>query len=85
MLFYLAYDVQGCRGLQRSVGYGRLAIGGDTMAKQVQFTLDDKDHERALVYCSDKHLSYQAALAFEEWLKRREARTRRAEKQRGEK
>jgi hypothetical protein len=50
------------------------------MPKQVTFILSDADHERAKKYVTDKHLGYEASKAFEEWLKRREARSRRAEK-----
>jgi hypothetical protein len=54
------------------------------MPKQVQFRISDEDHKRALLYTDDKHLSFKASEAFEEWLKRREARTRRAKKDRGD-
>lgn len=53
------------------------------MSKQVVFILSDADHERAKKYTDDKHIGYEAGKAFEEWLKRREARTRRAEREKG--
>jgi len=49
------------------------------MPKQVVFILRDVDHERAGKYVDDKHIGFMASVAFEEWLKRREARTRRQE------
>jgi hypothetical protein len=53
------------------------------MPKQVTFIIDDEKHARARVYVDDKHLGYEASKAFDEWLRRREARTRRAEKEGG--
>jgi hypothetical protein len=54
------------------------------MEKRVVFTLSDEDQTRAKKYFSEKHFGYEAARAFEEMLKRREARTRRAERDRKE-
>jgi hypothetical protein len=44
--------------------------------------MSDADHERARKFVDDKHLGYEASKAFEEWLKRREARAIRAEQDR---
>jgi len=49
------------------------------MPKRVQFDLSDNLYQRSKPYVDDKHLNYQISLAFDEWLKRREARSLRAE------
>ena len=61
-----------------------LAIRGQEVGKQVTFILTDDEHKRAGVFVSDKHIGYEAYKAFMEWITRREARTRRAQRERGE-